>query len=70
MFMLLEITYFKAPDGRKNGKWIKMDLTRHLDPSFLMTELALRGGTKHCCLFLLFNKKCHLFLRDVLVRHH
>jgi hypothetical protein len=35
MFMLLEITCFKAPDGSKNGKWIKMDLTRHPDPSFV-----------------------------------
>jgi hypothetical protein len=27
LFVLLEITHFKAPDGSENGKWIKIDLT-------------------------------------------
>jgi hypothetical protein len=28
LFVPLESTHFKAPNGSENGKWIKMDLTR------------------------------------------
>jgi hypothetical protein len=37
LFVLLEITQFKAPDGSENGKWIKIDLTRSSPgPSFVL----------------------------------